>query len=180
MDWIDELEAGVKATLWASFTAATPQDLVEIENSIRRPLPEDFSIFYQRIGYGRWPHPYGGGIYSPEDIIATIGAPIYFALGSLMPEKEWATAAQYRELWLTQGKTNPDRQRFTDRALGFHGMSLLDLLQIGTDGSAGYQMLNLSNSSRIKYLVVYESTEIDLVSDSFREGIRAITDCLLG
>jgi hypothetical protein len=176
MDWIKELEAGVKASLWATFTAASPQDLLEIEKSIRRPLPEDFRVFYQRIGYGQWPNPYGGGVYSPKDIIATIGAPIYFALGSLMPGEEWATAAQHRELWLTQGKVNPDPHRFTERALGFHGMSLLDLLQIGTDGSAGYQMLNLSNSSRIRYLVAYESTEIDLASDSFREGVRAITD----
>jgi hypothetical protein len=117
--------------------------------------------------------PIAGGIYSPKDIIASIGAPIYFALGSLTPGEEWATAAQHRELWLTQGKTNPDRFRFTPSALAFHEMSLLDLLQIGTDGSAGYQMLNLSNSSHIRY------TEIDLPSDSFREGINAITDWLI-
>jgi hypothetical protein len=177
MDWTDELQVSDKSSLWSAFTKATPGDLLEIEGSIRRPLPEDFRSFYQRIGYGPWPNR-RGGIYSPRDIIATIAAPIYFALGSLFPGAEWATEAQHRELWLSRGTTNPDPHKFTEQALTFHGMSLLDLLQIGTDGSGGYQMLNLSDSSPIKYLVVYESTEIDMPSPSFRAGIHAITDWL--
>jgi len=178
MDWIEELKVGKRARLWDAFTPANPQDVAEIEDSIRRPLPEDFSSFYLRIGFGPWPH--GGGIFSPGEIVASIGAPIYLALGSLMSGQEWATKAQHRQLWLSQGKDNPDPRRFTQTALTFHGMTLTDLLEIGTDGSAGYQMLNLSASSAIQYFVAYESSQIDLQSGSFREGIRAITQWLLG
>jgi hypothetical protein len=179
MDWIEELHAREKANLWAGFTAASPDDLLEIEHLIRRTLPEDFREFYRRVGYGQWPRAYGGGIWPPKDIIAMVGAPIYFVAGSLTQGEEWATEVEHRELWLTHGESNPDPRRFTESALHFHGMSLLDLLEIGSDGCAGYQMLNLSNSSEIRYLVVYESTGIDFPSGSFREGILAITDWLV-
>jgi hypothetical protein len=59
-------------------------------------------------------------------------------------------------------------------------MSLLDLLEIGSDGSGGYQVLNLAETSPIKYMLMYESTEMELGAGSFREGICAITDWLLG
>ncbi len=179
MDWINELTEGQKARLWTDFTSASPEDITFIEQSIGRRLPDDFRHFYATIGYGSWPCQYGGGIYSPYDIIAAIAAPVYFVLGSLMSGEEWGTEQQHRDLWLTKGQSNPDPHRFTESALTFHGMSLLDLLQIGSDGSGGYQMLNLSESSPIRYLVIYESTEIELASASFCEGIRVITDRFL-
>jgi hypothetical protein len=180
MDWVEELREGEKAQLWAKFTPATSRDIAVIEQSIRRPLPKDFRRFYHSIGYGAWPDPYGGGIYLPSHIIQAIGVPIYFALGSLMPGNEWASQDEHRELWLTQGDTNPDPTRFTRAALEFHGMSLPDLLEIGSDGSGGYQVLNLAETSPIKYLIMYDGTEMELGAGSFREGIRAITDWLLG
>ena len=179
MNWIKELKVGEKSVLWKDFQAASDEELQAVEKFIGRSLPEEFRDFYQEIGYGMWPSKLGGGIYSPDEIMEVIGAPIYFVLGSLFPGSEWATEAQHRDLWLTRGEINPDPEMFTEEILRFQGISLLDLLQIGTDGSAGYQMLNLEDQSPIKYLLIYESTEIEFVSESFRDGIRQITDWLI-
>ena len=176
MKWIDELQSGKKAELWSEFHPVREQDVEALEVELGRSLPIDFKEFYQKIGYGRWPDKFGGGIYSPDEILEVVGAPIYYVLGSLFPGKEWASAAEHRKLWLSRGGFNPNPQRFSTKSLEFYGMNLLDLLQIGSDGSACYQMLNLSESSANKYVVICESTEVELVAESFRDGIYIITD----
>ena len=97
-------------------------------------------------------------------------------IGSMTPGKEWATASQHRDLWLTKGMKNPNPKKFTDSIFNFHGMSLLNFLQIGSDGMAGYQMLNLDESSPTQYLVISESSQISFASSSFQEGIIKLTD----
>ena len=176
MNWIDELQSGIKEELWSEFHPVGEQEVEALELELGRSLPIDFKEFYKKIGYGRWPDKYGGGIYSPEEILEVVGAPIYYVLGSLFPGNEWASAAEHRKLWLSRGDFNPNPQLFSTNSLEFNGMNLLDLLQIGSDGSACYQMLNLSKSSATKYVLICESTEVELVAESFRDGIERISD----
>jgi hypothetical protein len=149
MDWIESLQIGKKAELWARFQRATEHEIAALQTTISRTFPNDFRKFYSRIGYGPWPESYGGNIYSPDEIIQTLGAPIYFVLGSLFPGKEWASKEQHVQLWLSKGESNPAPTKFSTTALAYHGVNLTDLLQIGTDGCAGYQMIHLVNSPSI-------------------------------
>jgi hypothetical protein len=178
-DWTQLLRAGKKAELWAGFQPASEHEIEALQAALSRPFPDDFRQFYSRIGYGRWPTLYGGGIYSPEEILQTIGAPIYFVLGSHSPGSEWATTEQHAQLWLSKGECNPAPMNFTAAALSYHGVQLTDLLQIGTDGCAGYQMIHLSSSSSVAYMVIPESGDPDFVCESFKEGILRITDWLV-
>jgi hypothetical protein len=179
MDWIEQLKSGKKAGLWAGFQPATELEIEALESAISRSLPDDFRQFYSRIGYGPWPESYGGDIYSPEDFLQTVGAPLYFVLGSLFPGDEWGTREQHAQLWLSKGLSNPAPTKFTPEALMYHGVKLIDLLQIGTDGCAGYQMIHLGSPSPIGYMVIPESGEPELVCASFKEGILRLTDWLI-
>jgi len=179
MDWIDSLQTGEKSKLWAGFKRATEREIAAVQIAISRTLPADFQWFYTRIGYGHWPRSNGGNIYSPDEILQTIGAPIYFILGGLVPGKEWATRDQHMQLWVSKGKANPAPGKFSAAALAYFGANLTDLLQIGTDGSAGYQMMHLASPSPIGYMVIPESGEPEFVSASFKEGIMRITDWLI-
>lgn len=178
VNWCDELKFGRKSILWEHFRPVTDTELGELESTIARKLPEDYLEFMRKIGCGSISR--GGDIYSPEQVNHSVGVPIYFTAGSMMHGKEWATAAEHREFWLSGGKKNPNPEMFTNEVLRFHDMSLLNLLQIGSDGSAGYQMLNLDEASSTKYLLITGGTNILFAGESFRVGISWLTDWLLG
>jgi hypothetical protein len=177
MDWIERLQLGDKKDLWANFQTASGDEISAIEKTIRRTLPRDFCEFYARIGYGYWSS--YGDIYSPGDITNALAAPVYWALGSLTPGSEWASPEEHRELWLTRGMVNPAPGKFTKESLTYNGLSLLDLLQIGSDGCCGYQMLHLSASSDIEFVLINDSLEIEFQTSSFREGITKMSDTAL-
>ncbi|MCJ7483822.1 MAG: SMI1/KNR4 family protein, partial [Thermodesulfovibrionales bacterium] len=73
---------------WDHFTPVAENQLNILEKQIGRRLPDEFKEFYRLIGYGNFEP--GDGFDSPDDIVACLGAPIYFVRGSLMSGEEWA------------------------------------------------------------------------------------------
>lgn len=141
-NWVQELKEATKPLgddFWSDFRQVDETALDELERQIHRKLPDEFREFYRSIGYGRFP--LGGGFFSPNDVVACLGAPIYFILGSLTPGKEWATAEEHKQLWRTRGATNPAPDKLTSTALIFEGVRLYDLLQFGSDGCCCYHQL---------------------------------------
>ena len=141
-NWVENLKettSPLGSDFWSNFVRASEAQLNELEKQTRRELPDEFRELYRSIGYGSFPM--GGGFSSPDDIIACLGAPIYFVLGSLFSGKEWATEEEHRQLWLTRGAVNPNPSKFTDAALTLESVKLYDLLQFGSDGCCCYHQL---------------------------------------
>jgi hypothetical protein len=142
LGWVEKLKEitdPLGSDFWSDFVRASEAQLNELERQIGRKLPEEFRELYRSLGYGRFPP--SGGFYSPDDIIAYLGAPIYFVLGSLFSGEKWATEEEHRQLWLTRGAANPNPSKFTDAALTFERVKLYDLLQFGSDGCCCYHQL---------------------------------------
>jgi hypothetical protein len=71
-------------------------------------------------------------------------------------------------------RQNPDPQRLTPAAVNELGFSLLDLLQIGTDGSSGYlQVFVGERPGPFGYCVLYES-EVEDQLPTFSDGLFSI------
>jgi hypothetical protein len=125
----------------SGFVPASREEIRSLEKGIRRTLPDDFKEFYRTFGYGQFPE--GGDIYSPEEIMAALGAPIYFVTGSVTPGQEWVNEEEHKKLWLSRGAYNPCPEKFTEDKLTFEGVFLYLLLQFGTNGSCCYHQLNV-------------------------------------
>lgn len=172
--WVNDLRA-LSAPLgkdfWAGFRPCSAADLRRLEGAIERPLPQDFVEFYRMIGCGQFRQ--GGELYSPDDIIQCIGAPVYFVLGSMLPEAEWCSEEEHRRLWLTRGVENPAPDRFTDGALTLAGIKLYDLLQVGSNGCCCYHQLLLAPAPKpFGYCMLTDSQTMEDVSDSFSSGLE--------
>ncbi len=160
---------------WTRFTPVSTADLQKLETRIGRNLPNEFKEFYHSIGYGFFEP--GDGFYSLEDIVACLGAPIYFVLGSLMPGKEWATKEQHVRLWMSRGVDNPNPSLFTQEALTLDGIRLYDLLQIGADGSACYHQLYIGpDPAPFRYCLLTDSGTIENIATSFSEALDIIVE----
>jgi hypothetical protein len=161
---------------WDRFTPVSEQRLKLLELEIGRRLPDDFREFYRLVGYGDFEP--GSGFYSPDDpddIVACLGAPIYFVLGSATPGEEWATEEQHRFLWTTRGNENPNPHAFTEEALTLNGVKLYDLLQFGSNGSGCYHQLYIGpDPIPFRYCLLTDSGTIENVALSFSEALRDI------
>jgi hypothetical protein len=160
---------------WSRFTPVSQTELKALERQIGRTLPDEFKEFYYRIGHGEFEP--GDGFYSPTDIVACLGAPVYFILGSLTPGEEWATDDQHRRLWVSRGTENPKPDSFTDVALTLGGIKLYDLLQFGADGSACYHQLYVGpEPAPFRYCLLTDSGTIEDMASSFSEAVEAIIE----
>lgn len=142
--WVQDLKqitVPLGADFWDDFVPADESELKQLEKQIGRRLPDEFRELYRSVGYGQFS--WGGGFYSPADIVACLGAPVYFVLGSCFSGQEWATEEEHRRLWITRGNFNPAPRRFTDDNLTFEDVKLYDLLQFGSNGSCCYHQLYL-------------------------------------
>lgn len=169
-DVVRSLTAPLGSAFWSSFRPASASDIQRIESSIDRKLPGDFIEFYRTIGYGSFSK--GGKIYSPDEILASLGAPIYFVLGSLTPGKEWCSEEAHRRLWLSRGIENPEPSRFTGQALTLNRVSLLDLLQVGSNGCSCYHQIHVGpEPRRIGYCLLTESQTLEDEAPNFSRGL---------
>jgi len=175
-NWVKHLKEATNSLgneFWSGFTQVDEAGLDELEKGIGRKLPEEFREFYRSVGYGAFSR--GGGFYSPDDIIACLGAPIYFVLGSLMAGQEWATEEEHRQLWLTQGAVNPNPDEFTDDALTLENVKLYDLLQFGSDGCCCYHQLYVGpEPSPFQYCLLTEDQTIEDRCSSFSLALDKI------
>jgi hypothetical protein len=175
-NWLSELKRATKTLgddFWSRFTPVSEAGLDNIEAQIGRNLPDDFREFYKSVGFGTFEP--GIGLYSPNDIISCIGAPIYFVLGSLTPGQEWATADEHRNLWLSRGTDNPSSARFTGESLTLNGVKLYDLLQFGIDGSGCYYQLYVGpDPAPFRYCLLTDSSTIEEKSASLSSVLERI------
>lgn len=155
---------------WDAFEPAPAKEIEACEAAINRQLPEDFRQFFLHLGSGtfRWS---GGCIYTTQEIVDACIGPFLMVLGSC----RWASDEEQRKLYSSRGQYNPAPDRFTAQALHFGGHSLLDLLQIGTNGSGCYHQLFVgSTPAPFGYcLLTPEGTEEDKFP-SFSEALRHI------
>jgi hypothetical protein len=180
-NWVKDLKEVTNplgSDFWSDFARVGEVELDELGKQIRRKLPDEFREFYRSIGYGSFP--FGGGFYSPSDIVACLGAPIYFILGSLTPGREWATEEDHRELWLTRGVMNPAPDKFTDIALTFEGVKLYDLLQFGSDGCCCYHQLYVGpEPTSFRYCLLTDSQTMEDKSLSLSLALERIVSFYL-
>ena len=179
--WVEDLKEVTRplgSDFWSAFTRVGEAELDELERQIRRKLPDEFREFYRSIGYGSFP--FGGGFYSPHDILACLGASIYFLLGSLAPGVEWATEEDHRRLWLTRGAINPAPDKFTGAALTFEGVKLYDLLQFGSDGCCCYHQLYVGpEPASFRYCLLTDSQTMEDKSLSLSLALERIASFYL-
>lgn len=177
--WVRELRSRTEllgSEFWSGFTSATESDLRQIETHIQRNLDPEFREFYRKIGYGSFCNRPGyGDIYSPEEIIQAIANPIFFVTGSMTPGAEWAPLDRQVELWLSRGRSNPNRTRFTAKALTLDGVRLYNLLQIGSDGGCRYHHLYVGpEPAPLRYCLLTDSQELTDRAMTFSEGLEMI------
>jgi len=160
---------------WDHFTPVTENQLNILEKRIGRRLPDEFKEFYRIIGYGNFAP--GDGFYSPDEIVACLGASIYFVRGSLLPGEEWATEYEHQRLWTSRGNENPDPDAFTEEVLTLNGVKLYDLLQIGADGSACYHQLYVGpDPIPFRYCLLADSGTIENTAITFSEALEKIIE----
>jgi hypothetical protein len=179
-DWVAKLHNWTQqlgSEFWSEFKPASKQELARIEDQISRKLDPEFREFYRTIGYGYFRSRdgnIGGGIYSPDDMIAGLACPIYFITGSMTQGDEWASLKEQEELWRTRGETNPNPEKFTEEVLTLDGIKLYDLLQIGSNGGCGYHQLYVGPEPvPLRYCVLYPEGMEDRAM-SFSAGLERI------
>ena len=119
---------------WKSFTPVSQNEIVGIEKSIEAKLPLDFKEFYSQVGWNGEVLSGGGGILSPERMVAECSQNISFVTGSLLQGNEWASEEEHEIFWKSNGKLNPKPEKFTDAVMNFYGVPLWHLLSVGFDG----------------------------------------------
>lgn len=172
--WVEEIRyytAELNPDYWAGFRALNSVEIGRIERDTGRNLPEDFKEFLRVFGCGRFPEPYGGDIYSPEEFIHGSHGHLFMILGS----SKWASDEEQRRLYVTRGAYNPNPTKYTSEALLFEGVDLLDLLQIGTNGLAGYYQIYVGQKpGRLGYCLLTPEPSLEDEAPSFSEGLKKI------
>ena len=137
VEWLDDFTSSFSPGYWDGFVPCPLKDISECEAAIGRTLPDDFKQFLTEIGAGSFPGRNWNRIWTPSEIARGIHGPLWMILGS----SGWATEEDHREFYRTRGAFNPAPDLFTPEALRTLGFNLLDLVQIGSDGSCGYHNL---------------------------------------
>ena len=175
-DWekdIKEIAGFIDKDFFRNFTPVSLDEINNIEKSINRKFPEEFKLFYNKIGCGLFPTSFGGGIDSPEEIIENC----YYAFltkGSLTPGDKWASEAEQRKYYVTYGDYNPDPERFTENSLMIGDISLLDLVSIGADGCGYYYYLYTGKNANFEFYVLDGTGDSNCEYDTFSEGLISI------
>lgn len=156
----------ISPNYWNGFTPLPDAEITALEHNLNRALPNDLRDFLKVFGHGSFSK-FGGGIYSPDDMITACPGPLWMTLGS----SDWASADAHRLFYTSKGRENPDPKRFTSAALSQLGFSLLDILQIGTNGSCGYLQVFVGDRPRpFGYCVLYYK-EIEDPLPTFSDGL---------
>lgn len=174
--WSDELRAMTASlgnNFWADFTPCNATEITHIEKEIGRKRPDDVVEFYRTIGYEEFSE--RGGIFAPDEVLASLPAPLYFIMGSLLLSKEWCSEQEHRSLRLSRGNENPAPTRFTEEVLRLDGIPLYDLLQVGTNGGGCYHQLYVGPESKpIGYCLLTDSQTMEDTCESFSLGLEKI------
>jgi hypothetical protein len=139
-DWlktIEEFGRSIHPDFWSGFTLASADAIRECEDALNRRLPEDFSEFLRLRGFGPFASRIHGGIDGPQVIVEGCPGPLYMCVRGAHNIQE----DQLRRFYCTKGSYNPNPTVLFKGATLFNGVDLLDVIQIGWDGLAGYHQL---------------------------------------
>lgn len=170
--WVDRVRKvtdGFCEDYWSDFRALSEAEIAGIEKGVNRRLPGDFREFLRAFGYGQFTE-FGGGIYSPAEMVEACHGPLMMQLGS----SEWASDDEQRRFYVSRGRENPCPERFTRGAMNSLGFSLLDLLQIGTDGGGGYLQVFVGERAGPFGYCVLNGEEVEDRVGTFSEGLYGI------
>lgn len=131
--WADSVER----ELWRDFIPVPPDEIELLGKSLGRVLPGDFRAFLSIVGSGNFPVRFGGGIFSPTEILEGCAGPLVMLLGS----SRWASDEDNRRFYITRGEFNPDPERLVSSVTKYDNIDILDLVQIGYDGMSCYYQL---------------------------------------
>jgi len=160
----------IDRSYWDRFRPWTEGDLALCQRLVGRTFPDEYRAFVLTFGTGDFASRFGGGFYTPVEVIAACHGPLMAVLGST----EWASDAEHLHFYATRGTYNPSPDRFTPVALRFSGTTLLDLLQIGTDGSSGYLQIGVGNPPGPVGFGVLLGDQLEDVQPTFSAGLRHI------
>ncbi len=166
---IRQITDEISRDYWNGFVTVSETEIISLEQNLNRKLPSDLRDFLYSFGYGPFTE-YGGNTYSPDEMILACPGPIWMQLGS----SEWASDEDHRQFYISRGRENPDPRRFTTAAINQLGFSLLDLLQIGTDGSCGYLTVFVGDRSNHFGYCVLHGTEVENQLATFSDGLFSI------
>jgi hypothetical protein len=172
-DWVDEiltLTGKINPSYWKDFRPVTGAEITNVEQQVKRHLPADFQLFWQTFGCGSFPEPFGGNIYTPEDVCIACHGPLLMKLGSA----EWASEEDQRHFYRSRGGFNPAPKKFTARAVVLEDVNLLDLLQVGTDGCCCYHQLFVGLQPGPFGYCLLTADVIEDRAASFSEGLRLV------
>ena len=172
-NWIDEVRkvtTKLDPSYWSHFRPVAQDEMERLEQEINRSLPQDFRLFWAEFGAGQFPVRFGGNIYTPEEIFLCCHGPLLMKAGSAA----WASDEDQRRFYCSRGSFNPNPTKFTSDVLRFEEISLLDLLQIGTDGSCCYHQLFVGQSPKPFGYCLLTDDVIEDKAPSFSDGLRII------
>ena len=159
------------ANYWANFQPLGHGAIQDIEKNVGRTLPQDLKEFLRTFGCGAFPRSYGGLIYTPEYFADGCHGHLWMILGS----SEWASHEEQKRFYVTRGAFNPNPDKYTRECLAFEGVSLLDLLQFGTDGLGCYHQVFVGDSpGPIGYCLLTPEQTMEDRSPSFSEGLKLL------
>ncbi|RPI62768.1 MAG: SMI1/KNR4 family protein [Planctomycetaceae bacterium] len=171
-DWAAEIRrfaVKIDHDYWDGFHPVDEDELHRLEKAINRQLPDDYKLFMRTFGAGNFVH--GGGLSNPDDVIAGCAGPLWMCLDSF----SWATEEQHRQFYISRGKINPAPDKYTAAAIVYKGVNLLDLVQIGSDGSCNYHQLCVGTEPRpFGYCLLADGGYIEDAKPTFTDGLKNI------
>lgn len=172
--WVEEIRfytTELNLNYWSRFRPLSLEEIADIERSAARRLPDDFKEFLGIFGCGNFPEPFGGNIYTPDDFVHGCHGHLFMILGS----SKWASDEQQRGFYRSHGALNPAPEKYTQDALMFGNVNLLDLLQFGTNGGCCYHQLFVGqHKSPLGYCLLTPEKTMEDESPSFSEGLKLI------
>jgi len=136
---IREQTTAISPAYWTEFQPLGASEIAVIERETNRKLPEDFTEFLKTFGFGRFPGPFYGGFWPPNDILTGCIGALTMAL-TLADIKDVSHEA-IRRLYISRGAENPAPDRITEDVFLLDDLNVLDLFIVGDDGACGYHAL---------------------------------------
>lgn len=163
-DWAKNLRLADNDRPTPLFTALrpwSPQEVAETQRALNRVLPDDMVLFLLEFGSGEFGRT-GWSLYHSDELIEACIGPL-FVLSDLA--SNMSDEALHR-LYVSRERQGTPLARCTK-----HGVNVLDLIQFGSDGGCGYQVVDPGSSERpARYFELY-STTLTPAAGSFSEWV---------
>lgn len=157
---------------WSQCTPWSRQQVDWCSSQINRAIPNELVDFWTNIGSGLLPT--GDYFDTPNSVVAGCIGPLWMSIGS----SGLVSDADHMRLYVTHGEENAARNIFNPDSLRWEQVCLLDLLQIGSDGSGGYHLRYVGdNTPPSVYFLMTGPGSAETRAASLAEGLsRSISE----